>query len=283
MSLAYLNGHFVPLKQAQVSALDRGFLFGDGVYELIPVYGGRLFRLQQHLARLADSLAAVRIENPKKQSDWTEMLAELAERNGGGDQALYLQVTRGVDVRKHSFSADLPPTVFAMSLPAQPLGREAASKAVTQTDYRWLRCDIKSTALLSNVLLRQHAEEQGAVECILIRNGFVTEGAASNVFTVTAGHIKTPPRGRLLLSGVTRGLVLELASEHGLPCAEAAISETELRSADEIWVTSSTMEVRPIVELDGVVVGTGQPGALWERINAAFQEHKQRVVYGTSG
>ncbi len=265
--IAYLNGRFLPLAEACVPVLDRGFIFGDGVYEVIPVYAGKPFRLAHHLQRLANSLAAVRIDDPHQADEWTALIDELIRRNGGGDQSVYLQVTRGIAPRDHRFPEDSRPTVFLMSNPFRPVPeaelRDGVT-AVTLNDIRWEHCHIKSISLLPNILLRQQAIEQGAAEAILLRHGQVTEGAASNVFIVSDGVIVTPPKGDCLLPGITRDLVVELAMEHALPCEERAIPEAELRRATEIWLTSSTKEILPVTRLDGIAVGDGQPGPLWQ-------------------
>ena len=269
-SVAFLNGSFAPLDSVCISPLDRGFLFGDGVYEVIPCYRGKLFRLEQHLDRLERSLAAIRIENPYSKDAWMSLFSELLENNGGGDQLLYLQITRGVAPRDHAFP-QTQPTVFAMARPWKRDENPASANAITDHDNRWHRCDIKSIALLGNVLLRQAAVEEGAVENVLIRDGHVTEGAASNVFVVLDGVIKTPPKGPLILNGVTREVVLELMQDIGMVGGEFPISEKDLKNAEEIWVTSSSMELKPVVELDGVRVGGGQPGPKWMELFAAFR------------
>jgi len=276
MNLAYLNGEYAPLDSLRVSPLDRGFLFGDGVYEVIPVYAGRAFRLAPHLARLERSLAATRIAVSHTRSDWEALLQTLIKSNGGGDQFLYVQVTRGVAPRRHAFPPAPDPSVFAMSRPPPASAGARCVAAITGLDNRWGRCDIKSICLLPNVLLRQRAAESDAAEAILLRDGFVTEGAASNVFVVREGVLRTPPEGSGLLSGITRGLVIELAREMEFEFAETPISEAALRSADEVWLSSSSMEVCAATRLDGVAVGDGGPGPVWRRVSAAFAAYKQR-------
>jgi len=283
----YLNGTFLPLNQAMVPVLDRGFIFGDGVYEVIPAYGGKLFRLAEHLARLDHSLAGVRINNPLAHAQWDEILSELLRRNttpDNPDQYIYLQVTRGVAKRDHAFPQGVTPTVLAMSNPLPPVPEAFTTQgitAVTLPDIRWKYCHIKAIALLPNILLRQEAVERGATEAILIRDGTVTEGAASNLFIVTQGTVITPPKGPLLLPGITRDLILELAQAAGIAHREAAISEAELRAADEIWLTSSTKEIMPVTRLDDVTVGDGKPGPLWQRMTVLFQDYKQQLRSGT--
>ncbi|QKT04947.1 D-amino acid aminotransferase [Ectothiorhodospiraceae bacterium 2226] len=282
-SLVYLNGAFMPATEAKVSVLDRGFLFADGVYEVIPVYGGHLFRLEHHLQRLDDSLAGIRLANPLSHEAWRTLLEELVRRNGDGDQSLYLQVTRGVAKRDHAFPAAVEPTVFAMSSPllepAEQVRREGVA-AITVEDIRWKLCHIKSIALLPNVLLRQHAVEAGAAEAILVRGEQVTEAAASNVFAVLNGIIVTPPKSALLLPGITRDLVVELAREHDLPLREDILLADDLPDADEIWLTSSTREVTAVTRLDGHPVGSGKPGPMWARITELYRAYKARLRAG---
>ena len=270
MSVAYLNGTFTDLSSVRISPLDRGFLFGDGVYEVVPCYGGKVFRVESHIDRLEISLGSIRIDNPHSRSAWSALLGALVEKNDGGDQLLYVQVTRGVAPRDHAFP-QAQPTVFAMTRPWTRSETPSPGRAIVADDNRWHRCDIKSTALLGNVLLRQQAVDDGASECILLRDGHVTEGAASNVFVVSNGVIKTPPCGPLILGGITREVVLELSADAGLVGGEHVISEAELRDAEEIWITSSSMELKPIVELDGARVGGGQPGPVWMALCDSFR------------
>jgi D-alanine transaminase len=284
MTTAFLNGSFVPLEQARIPVLDRGFLFGDGVYEVIPVYGRHLFRLPQHLKRLHNNLLAVSIPEPMTAHDWGNMLAELVRHNAGEDQSVYLQVTRGVAPRRdHAFGKDLQPTVFAMSTPLEasdPAVTEKGIAAVTLSDIRWQHCHIKAITLLPNVLLRQQAIEAGASEAILVRDGFATEGAASNLFVVSNGLLLTPPTGPLLLPGITRDLLLELAVANALPFREVDIPDEQLRTADEIWLTSSTREIMPVTSLDDEPVGTGKPGPLFQRMRDLYLAYKHRVRAG---
>ncbi|WP_018861965.1 MULTISPECIES: D-amino acid aminotransferase [unclassified Thioalkalivibrio] len=280
MGIAYFNGEFIPLESVRISPLDRGFLFGDSVYEVIPSYGGQLFLLREHLQRLQRSLDAIRLETPLSLDQWRAMLEELVRRNEGDEAAdlgLYLQVTRGVAPRDHAFPASGAPTVFAMANPIAPLPdtiRQSGVAVVTGSDTRWARCDIKATTLLANVLARQDARDQDAVEAILLHDGQVTEGAASNVFALVDGTLVTPPLAPSLLPGVTRALVLRLAAQCGLQVMERALSESELRAADEIWLTSSTKEVLPVCRLDGQPVGLGTPGPAWKSVHAAYQQEK---------
>lgn len=284
MTTAYLNGDFLPLDQACVPVMDRGFLFGDGVYEVIPVYGGKLFRLAHHLKRLQKSLDAVRIANPLEVDAWESILTELAARNPGSDQAVYLQVTRGVAARRdHAFPDATRPTVFAMSSPsAEPVDSTSMQgiTAITLPDIRWQHCNIKAITLLPNVLLRQQAIDAGSVEAILLKDGYAIEGAASNVFIVKNGVLVTPPNGPALLPGITRDLILELAVANAIPFRESSIPDADLRGADEIWLTSSTREISPVTKLDDQPVGAGQPGPAWKTMIRLFQEYKERVRRG---
>lgn len=274
---AYLNGEYLRVDDAKVSVLDRGFLFGDGVYELIPSYARRLFRLPQHLQRLARSLSEIGIPNPYGDEHWTAILTGLVSRALNDDLAVYLQVTRGVAPREHVFPEGTPPTVFAMAFALKPPSEETLTRgvsAITVEDLRWRRCDIKSISLLGNVLLRQQARDHGAVEAILIRDGYVTEGAASNVFIVSDGVLITPPKSNDLLAGISRDLVLELAAEHGIRYQETPISETALLAAREVWLTSSTKEILSITRINDTPIGDGQPGPAWSRMYELFQARK---------
>jgi D-alanine transaminase len=284
MTTAYLNGSFLPLEDARVPVMDRGFLFGDGVYEVIPVYGGRLFRLAQHLQRLQNSLDGVRIGNPLSPDAWRELLEELVSRNSGSNQAVYLQVTRGVAAKRdHAFPADVRPTVFAMSNPLpepRDIAGEPGIHAITLPDIRWQHCNIKAITLLPNVMLRQQAVEADTAEAILIKDGYATEGAASNIFIVRNGILVTPPKGPTLLPGITRDLIIELAAANAIPYREADISEAELHAAGEIWLTSSTREISPVVRLDDAAVGNGRPGPVWRHMIALFQAYKDAIRRG---
>jgi D-alanine transaminase len=284
MSTAYLNGIFLPLDQAHVSVMDRGFLFGDGVYEVIPVYGGKLFRLGHHLRRLQNSLDAIRIDNPLAEDVWESMLVQLVACNEGGDQTVYLQVTRGVAPRRdHAFPVGSRPTVFAMCTPclvSRETDTEPGVSAITLADIRWQHCNVKAITLLPNILLRQQAIDADAAEAILLKDGYAIEGAASNIFIVADDTLKTPPNSPALLPGVTRDLILELAKANGIPCLETNITTEELAGADEIWLTSSTREISPVIRLDGRPVGNGNPGALWNRMIRFYQNYKEAVRQG---
>ena len=275
--MVYLNGEFLPVESAKISVLDRGFIFGDGVYEVLPVYNGRLFRLVEHLQRLENSLQAIRLANPLSRQQWSDLLEKLVAYNHGGDQSIYLQVTRGPAKREHNFPHVIQPTVFMMSETIQAQPPSLGVKAVTCPDIRWQRCDIKATALLANVLLRQQAVDVGAVEAILIRDGYVMEGAASNVFIVIDGMTMTPPKSQYILPGITRDLILEVMQANQLPYQEVAITEIQLRSAAEIWVTSSVREILPIITLDEKTIGLGKPGPIWSQVWQLYQNYKQQL------
>jgi D-alanine transaminase len=271
----HLNGRLLPLREARVSPLDRSFLFGDGVYEVIAARRGHPLRLPSNLARLARSLGELRIRNPHTTAQWTALVRELIAANGGGDVYVYLQVSRGAEYgRNHAPLPDVEPTVFAFCAPLPtpaPGTLERGIRCITATDTRWARCDIKSVALLANVLLRQQAIDAGAAETILLRDGFLTEASASAVHVVIGGEIRTPPRTPRLLPGTTRSLVEELAATHGIPCRSMPVSEAELRGADEIWVSAATRGVIPVTELDGRPVGSGRPGPVWQRMHALIE------------
>lgn len=277
----YLNGAFVAPENAMVSVLDRGFLFGDGVYEVIPAYAGRPLRALEHLQRLANSLREIGLEPPLAAAEWLGVFQRLLAAEPEADQALYLQVTRGpAAIRDHRFPASPVPTILAMAKPIKardPALREQGVAAVIRDDIRWLRCDIKSTALIAAVLLRQSAEEAGAEEAILVRDGLALEGSTSNLFMVRDERLITPPKGSLLLAGITRELVLELAVLAEIAIEERNIALEELRRADEIWISSSTRELMPVTQLDGSPVGDGRPGPWWQRLDALYQDVKARL------
>ena len=288
MALAYLNGNFLPLAEACVSPMDRGFLFGDGVYEVVPVYSRRPFRLDEHLGRLQKSLAAIRLANPLSMDDWRAVVARLVAAAEWEDQSVYLQVTRGpMAVRNHAFPATVTPTVFGLVEPLVAPSAELRAQgvaAVSAADFRWLRCDIKATSLLANCLLRQMAIDAGCAETLMFRDGILSEGAASNIFAVKDGVLLAPQKNHLMLTGITYDVVLELAAAHGLPAEVRDIADAEVRAADELWLTSSTKEVLPIVALDGRPVGhgenAGKPGPVFGKMHGWYQDFKQSVMRG---
>ena len=284
----YLNGQYMPIEEAKISVLDRGFIFGDGVYEVIPVYSRKAFRLEGHLQRLQHSLDSIKLANPHGNAEWTSIINELIARNATEDQYLYLHITRGVAKRDHAFPyPPVQPTVFMMSNPllTPPVALlHSGIACITASDNRWLRCDIKSIALLPNVLLRQMAIDAGCAETILIRpesitgGGFMTEGAASNIFVVKNGKLLAPPKDNLMLPGITYDVILELAAANGIPHEVRRIAADEVFAADELLLTSSTREVLAITQLDGKPVGTGKPGAMFAKLHALYQDFKRDVM-----
>ena len=280
----YLNGEFLPIEHAKVSVLDRGFIFGDGVYEVIPVYSRRPFRMREHLQRLQHSLDAIRLSNPHTLAEWEALLRELIARNPQhADQYLYLHITRGVAPRDHPFpQPPVPPTVFVMSNPLGQPSPEAVAHGVaciTVPDIRWLRCDIKAISLLPNVLMRQAAVDAACGEAILIRDdSFMTEGSASNIFMVQDDVLLAPPKDHLMLPGITYDVMLELAAANGIRCEIRKIMKEELYRADELLLTSSTREVQAIVSLDGKPIGSGKPGPMFGRLYPLYQTFKREVM-----
>ncbi len=282
LPVCYLNGEYLALADARVSPLDRAFLFGDAVYEVIPVYGGRPFRLREHLDRLDRSLAGIRMAPPKTHAQWGELCRELATRNGGGDQYLYLQVTRGAEFgRNHAWPEGIEPTIFGyanrLEAPA-PAVLEDGVAAITAADTRWARRDIKSTALLANVLLKKQAADAGAFETIMLERGELTEGSSTTVHVISRGEIHTPPNSHQILPGTTRTVVEEMAMRVGIPSRSARVTEIELRAAGEIWLAFSTRGILPVTRLDGSPVGDGKPGPLFRRIHRAFLDYVREIA-----
>jgi D-alanine transaminase len=275
----YLNGEFTQLRSARISVLDRGFIFGDGVYEVLPCYGGVAFRFDQHMARLDRSLAELRIKNPLPRSEWwaiSQRLA-LALRDGGGaaNQLIYIQITRGVALRDHAMPADIVPTVFVMVSEmklATPAQREQGVACVTADDFRWEKAHIKSTSLLGAVLARQISVDGGAVETVMFRGEHLSEAASSNVWVVKNGVVIGPPKDNLVLEGIRFGLIEEICRSHGLPFELRPITRAEVVAADELLLSSATKEVLPITRLDGRPVGQGTPGPTYHRLYAAYQQ-----------
>ena len=279
--MVFLNGEFLPLEEAKIPVLDRGFIFGDGVYELVPVYSRVPFRLDEHLARLERSLGETRIRNPYSRAQWREIIYRLVDAQPFEDQGVYFQVTRGVARRDHAFPKSAEPTVFMMSNPLVNPPREQVEKgaaAVSAEDYRWQRCDIKSISLIGNCLLRQLSAESGGAETILFRGGKLTEASASNVFAVKRGVILSPAKDHLILPGITYDVVTELARANGMPIEFRDVSEAEVRAGDELWVTSSSKEVLALVELDGRPIGEGVPGPVFRRMYQLYQDFKHKVM-----
>jgi D-alanine transaminase len=274
LPICYLNGDYQPLLQARVSPLDRAFLFGDAVYEVVPVYGGRPFRLREHLDRLQRSLAQIRMAPPLTHRQWLAICVELIGRNGGGNQYVYIQISRGAPgERNHAWPEGLAPTLFAYTSALDSVAPhllEQGAAAITAADTRWARRDIKSTALLANVLLKKLAIDAGAYETIMLDNGFLTEGSSTTVHVVSGGAIHTPPNSHAILPGTTRDVVMEIAARLDIPCVTGPVSEASLRGADEIWLAFSTRGVLPVTRLDGAPVASGRPGPLFARVHSEF-------------
>ncbi len=269
----------MPVEEATVSVMDRGFLFGDGVYEVMPVFGNKLLRLDEHLARLQNSLSRICLPDPHSKNEWLDIFSNLLDKNVGEDRAVYLQVSRGAyDKRDLSINAEHPPTIFVMVLQVEPPDIDMASagiSVITVDDFRWSACDIKSTSLVANVMLRQQAAEANVDDAILIKNGMLSEGTASNVFLVKNNVLITPPAGQKLLPGITRDLVIEIAENNAILVEQREIREAELFSADEIWMTSSTREIAPVIRLNGEIVASGAAGDMWKRVMDLYQQYKQ--------
>ena len=274
-STCYLNGEWLPLAEAKISVLDRGFIFGDGIYEVVPVYYRKPFRFDNHLARFERSTREIGLANPFDRTGWHSLVERLVGTCDAGHQFIYWQVTRGVAKRDFSFPADTPPTVFAMTTPftrPSQAQREEGLRAVTRADERWLRCDIKSVSLLGAVLARQFASENGADEAVQFRDGWLTEGSSSNMWVVRNGTVLAPPRDRLILEGIRYGFVGELCQRIGVPFEVRRLRREEVESCDELMLTSATREILPIVTLDGKAVGSGRPGPVYARLRAAYDE-----------
>ncbi|MEP6657221.1 MAG: D-amino acid aminotransferase [Betaproteobacteria bacterium] len=275
--IVYLNGEFLPLEEAKISVLDRGFIYGDGVYELVPVYGREPFRLAQHLARLQHSLDGIRLVNPHTAEEWERLIRRLIAGQPFDDQGVYFQLTRGVARRDHAFPANVAPTVFMMSnpLPTPSAAQvEGGVAVVTAEDNRWQRCDLKTISLLGNVLMRQLAVDAGAIETVMFRDGYLTEASASNVLVVIDGVIVAPPRDHLILPGITYGAAIEFAREAGLPFSIRPVTHGEAFAAGEMWLSSSTKEVLAVTTVDGAPFGNGRPGPVFRRVHALYQAHK---------
>jgi D-alanine transaminase len=281
LPICYLNGEYLPLREARVSPLDRGFLFADSVYEVLPAFDGRLFRFREHFDRLARSLEQVGIRSPHSHQEWQAILEELVRRNGSVDQYLYVQVTRGAEYgRNHVFPANTQPTVFAMCSPLPQwtdVQRERGFSAILVEDFRWDRCNIKSTALLANVLMKQQASERGANEEIIVRDGEVLEGSSTSILMLRGNTVATPPNSNRILPGTTRDVALELAS--GLFSVEVRrIAVDELFQADEVWMAAATRNVLPITKIDDRGIGSGRPGFGWKQMADAFAAYRRTLA-----
>jgi D-alanine transaminase len=275
--IVYLNGQFLPLEDAKISVLDRGFIFGDGVYELVPVYGRQPFRMAQHLTRLQHSLTGIRLPNPHSDTEWAAIIDGLIARQPFDDQGVYFQVTRGVAKRDHTFPQGVPPTVFMMSNPLATPSAEQVERGVavvTAEDNRWRRCDLKTISLVGNVLMRQFAADAGAIETVMFRDGWLTEASASNVLLVIGGRIVAPPKDNLILPGITYGAAEEFAREAGLPFDLRPVPRAEALAADEMWLSSSTKEVLAVTTVDGRPFAGGVPGPMFRTMHALFQRKK---------
>lgn len=277
----YLNGEYLALRDARISPLDRGFLFGDSVYEVLPAFGGRMFLFREHFDRLARSLREIRLENPHTHEEWRGILEQLIARNASSDLYIYVQVSRGMEYgRNHAFPAVVKPTVFAMASPLPVFTdaqRAAGLSAITVEDFRWGRCDIKSTALLANVLMKQQAADAGANEALIVRDGEVLEGSSTSVFIVKGGVLVTPPNTHRILPGTTRDATLSLAT-NVMPAEIRSISIDELRAADEVWISAATRDVLPVTRVDGAPIGTSRPGPAWLRMADSFTKLRQQLA-----
>ena len=280
-TLCHLNGQTLPLCDARISVLDRGFIFGDGIYEVIPVYGRRLFRFDEHMARLSRNLAKLRIDNPHPVAGWLALVRDLVAAQPAADQLAYLQITRGVALRDHVMPLGLTPTVFAMTSPMKPPSadlRHHGVACITARDFRWERGDIKSTSLLGNVLARQMSADHGAAETVMFRDGWLTEASASNVWVVHEGALLGPPKSEHVLEGIRYELLAELCQEAGIAYNLRPIAEADVRSADELMLSSATKEVLAITRLDNELVGhgalRGKPGPVYSRLYEAYQRAK---------
>lgn len=281
--IVYLNGEYLPMADSRISTQDRGFLFGDGIYEVIPVYQRKLFAWPEHLQRLKNSLQAVSIPNPLTDEEWLDLLTGLVKKHPWENQFIYLQVTRGIQMQRDHLPADcLHPTIYAYTNPLKPLDPKILThgiKVVTLEDIRWLRCDTKAITLLPNVMMKLAAKQQGADDAILIsRDGKVTEGSASNVVIVKEGKLLTPPNSQHILPGVTRLVIEKVAKQHHIPFIERELDLTDLQMADEIWLTSSTKEAVPVTQLDGKAVGNGRPGSVWQKLHQHYQDYKAEFI-----
>ena len=278
MSISYLNGVWQPVEDARISVRDRGFLFGDGIYEVIPVYNRQAFTLARHLKRLATSLEEIKLENPLSTDAWDSLIAEAIEKSGETTASLYLQITRGADVKRiHIYPEKVVPTIFVMVSPLPATRDIYPYEVITLDDYRWSKGFIKTVSLIAACMLKNEAISRGANDAILLKGGMVTEATSSNVFMVLDGVIVTPPKSQHLLFGITRDVVIELARGHKMPLQERDFTLVELMRASEIFVTSSTHEAWPVGKLNGTMVGNGEGGIVWQEIDRLFQAFKQQA------
>jgi D-alanine transaminase len=275
--VVYLNGALTPLSEAKISVLDRGFIYGDGIYDVVPIYNKKAFRITEHLARLLRSMATIGIQNPHTEAQWRQLIAQVVDANGLNDQVVYIQVTRGVAKRAHAFPKEVTPTVFIMTnplvLPSEKTRSEGVA-SVTMDDRRWLNCQIKSTSLLGNVLAAEHAVQEGVLEVIQFRDDYLTEGSSSNIWVVKDSKLMAPPKDNLILEGIRYGLLEELCIAAGIPFTSRKITREEVFSADEVLMTSASKEILPIVKIDDQPVGSGKPGPVFQRLYAGYQAAK---------
>ena len=278
LSIVYVNGNYQPKAEARISPFDRGFLFADAVYEVVPVFGSKALLLQNHLIRLDNSLQELQIRNPHSKAEWINIIDTLILKNGGGDIGIYLQVSRGAeDGRDHFYPSNITPTVFAMATPIVASTKDTSGiSVITLEDNRWLRCDIKSTSLLANIMVRQQARDAGADDAILIKDGVLTEAGSASVLTVESGAVISRPNSNQLLPGTTRAMVLELAAQAGIKCKDEIISQDRLLAADEICLLSATKGIVPVIQIDGKAVGSGIPGPVWKKLYALYEAAKKQ-------
>ncbi len=274
LSIAYLNGDYLPIAEARISPLDRGFLFGDSVYEVVPVYHGQALLLDEHLQRLDRSLNSIGITNPNSSDEWQAIVAGLTERNGNGDLGIYLQVSRGADTgRDHSIPNPIDATIFGLACKISPRKNPPGVRLATQRDDRWRRCDIKATNLLANILARQNAQNRDADEALLVNAGNVTEGASSSILILENNQLIRRPNGEEILPGTTTDLVVNLAAKEGITCAEELISLQRLLAADEVWIASAMRGVLPVIAVDTQPIGGGQAGPVWQRVVRRYDRY----------
>ena len=274
--IAFLNGKFLNISECFINPLDRGFMFGDGVYEVMPVYNKEVFLYADHMKRLSYSLVQTEIENPYNEKHWKDIITELIDKSNLNDLSIYLQITRGIADRDHTAVVETQPTVFIMPIEIHHNDElKKGVSTVTTEDIRWQRCDIKSISLLANVMLRRQARTHNAYEAILFDKDILLEGAASNVFTVKDEVIRTPRLNRKILAGVTRAIVIEIAKKSGFSCLEEDITKKELLESNEVWLSSSTKEILPVTQIDGKKVADGKPGEIWNTISNGLREWKE--------